>query len=171
MIVVDTREQRPWTFSLPTVVAGLPVADYSLVGFETSVAIERKSLPDFVGSVTWGRTRFWRELEKLASYAFRAVVVEADVGDALRGLYPSKAHPWAILTSALAIGVDFDIPVLWLHDAETAARCAEWMLRRWFEHATAGDLSIASRSPQPRETKQVTPDHMASRRSVAGGQR
>lgn len=129
-IIIDTREQRPWSFKLPTVVGGLPAGDYSVVGHEGDVAIERKSLGDFVGSVTWERERFWRELEKLASYRFAAVVVEASVDDVLAGAYRSDARPWAVLASAMAITVDFGIPVVWGEDHATAGRMGEWMLAR-----------------------------------------
>ena len=91
-IVVDTREQLPYTFSgmtgssgeilnVPTVRAGLESGDYSIQGLEDRVAIERKSLEDCYGSVTWERDRFSREIERLndlAAGGFAAVVIEAD---------------------------------------------------------------------------------------------
>lgn len=91
-VVVDTREQLPWTFAgvsadadrgggnlvVPVVVAGLPAGDYSIRGFETRIAVERKSLCDLYGTVGQGRDRFVRELERLAEYDFAAVVVEAE---------------------------------------------------------------------------------------------
>jgi ERCC4-type nuclease len=135
--VIDSREQRPWSFTLPTVVRGLPAGDYSLVGHEAAVAIERKSLDDFVNSVTRDRARFWRELERLAALRLRAVVVEADIADVLASRYRSKAAPWAVLTSALALSTDFGVPVIWAHDAVTAARAAEWMLFRFLKTQSA----------------------------------
>jgi DNA excision repair protein ERCC-4 len=130
-VVVDTREQLPWIFDVPTIVKCLPAGDYSVLGHETECAIERKSLEDFIGSVTSGRERFWRELEKLAGYRFRSVVIEAELGDITRGDYRSRAVPQSIIASALAITCDFGIPVLWARDATLAARSAQWMLRRF----------------------------------------
>jgi len=50
IIVVDTREQRAYTFPESrvggVVQAALPAGDYSVQGFETQIAIERKSLSD-----------------------------------------------------------------------------------------------------------------------------
>ena len=46
-IIIDTREQNPYTFEKYNVTierAVLPVGDYSLPGFEDHVAIERKHL-------------------------------------------------------------------------------------------------------------------------------
>ena len=87
-VVVDSREQLPYEFSgmigpsdealmVPTVVKGLPSGDYSIEGFEDQVAVERKSLDDLYGSVTWGRDRFEREIERLNSYQSAFVVIEA----------------------------------------------------------------------------------------------
>ncbi|RPH47035.1 MAG: hypothetical protein EHM91_06585, partial [Planctomycetota bacterium] len=67
-IVVDTREQRPYRFDPQFVVVtrrALPAGDYSIAGHETAVAIERKSLGDFVTSVIHERERFERELARL----------------------------------------------------------------------------------------------------------
>ena len=61
-IVIDTREQAPWTFNkglvverfgaaFPTEVGTLDTGDYSVRGLEDRVRIERKSLDDFVRSV------------------------------------------------------------------------------------------------------------------------
>ena len=65
VIVVDTREQKPYRFTRCQVKT-LPTGDYSLVGLEDCIAIERKSAADLAGSLGAGRTRFRRELERLA---------------------------------------------------------------------------------------------------------
>jgi len=56
---------------------GLKSGDYSIVGHEDEISIERKSLDDLYGTLTHGRERFERELERLQSMKFSAVVVEA----------------------------------------------------------------------------------------------
>jgi ERCC4-type nuclease len=56
----------------------LPSGDYSLDGYATEVAVERKSICDLFGTVGQGRERFIRELERLNEMAFAAVVVEAE---------------------------------------------------------------------------------------------
>lgn len=152
-IVVDTREQQPWTFEsrlvcsqmggpLPRVRATLDTGDYSVLGAEHLVRIERKSLADFVGSVAGKdaegrptRERFFRELERLQAYPIRAVIVEAKLDEAMIGAYRSNALPQSVVGSALAISADFSIPVLWPGDVETAEYCAAWLLRRaWQRH-------------------------------------
>lgn len=57
-ILIDTREQQPFSFTryeVATEPATLPVGDYSLPGFEDWAAIERKSLEDLI-PVSWGAT-------------------------------------------------------------------------------------------------------------------
>ena len=93
-ILVDTREQLPYDFSgmttndgellaVPKRIIGLPSGDYSIEGMQSSVAVERKSLDDLYGSVTWGRRRFEHEIVRLDAMSedshsgFAAVVIEA----------------------------------------------------------------------------------------------
>lgn len=90
----DTREQVRYTFegiswdaqdgggpgktlTIETVRGTLKQGDYSLLGYESRVSVERKSLEDAYSTIGQGRDRFERELERLASYEFAAVVIEA----------------------------------------------------------------------------------------------
>jgi ERCC4-type nuclease len=66
----------------------LPAGDYSVLGLETRVSVERKSLIDAYGTFGGGRDRFERELEKLSKMEFAAVVIEAGMASAL--LRPPK---------------------------------------------------------------------------------
>lgn len=91
-VLVDTREQHPYSFdAIPADVErgggtwkvkvdrlALPSGDYSLDGYATAVAVERKSLADLYGTVVQGRERFIRELDRLNEMTFAAVVVEAE---------------------------------------------------------------------------------------------
>ena len=70
----------------------LPAGDYSVVGLEGVVAVERKSLDDFVSTVIHSRERFHRELRKLAGYRAACVVVEAGVIDVLQRRYRGEAR-------------------------------------------------------------------------------
>lgn len=98
-VVVDTREQRPFSFDparVTTIRGTLPVGDYSIAGHELEVVVERKSLQDYVGSITQGRARFFRELERLALYDYAAIVVEGSLEDLVVGNYRSAASPASI---------------------------------------------------------------------------
>ena len=90
-VVVDTREQHPYTFTgfsedaakqyRPLVVhtsrQGLQSGDYAIQGLELQCSIERKSLPDLFGTLIGDRERFERELDRLNQMMFAAVIVEA----------------------------------------------------------------------------------------------
>lgn len=93
-IVVDTREQRPFTFNdIDTIRQCLPSGDYSIQGYEQSIAIERKSLDDWINTILRSRERFCRELNRLQSYDFAAVLIEASPEDILSGSYKSQISP------------------------------------------------------------------------------
>lgn len=129
-VVVDTREQNGYSFSCPTVRRKLNAGDYSVEGLEDRVAVERKSLADFVSTVIHARKRFYAELEKLARLDHACVVVEATLRDVLKGAYPGGAHPNAILGAAVSISVDWCVPVHFCGDRQTARQFVEAYLER-----------------------------------------
>ena len=127
-VVVDTREQEPYSFDPRLVIAerrALPAGDYSVAGLEAMVAVERKSLDDFVSTVIHSRMRFRKELRKLAGYRAACVVVEAGVLDVLLGRYRGDAHPNAVLGSAMSIILDFHIPVFFCSSRQAACQFAQ----------------------------------------------
>jgi ERCC4-type nuclease len=133
-VVVDTREQLPYIFNSEKVAAirrALPAGDYSLVGLENRVAVERKSLPDFVATVIRGRKRFHRELQKLSAYDAACVVVECNFRDLVEGLYRSDAHPNALIATVASIVIDFGVPVYFCSDRQAACRFVEEYLIRF----------------------------------------
>ncbi|MBZ0272981.1 hypothetical protein K8I61_13160 [bacterium] len=130
-IIIDTREQVPYTFGSRQVVRqALPAGDYSVVGFESAVAVERKTLEDFVHSVIRDRERFKKELTKLADYPQACIVVEANLPDVLSARYPSGAHPHSVFGAAVSICVDHRVPVFFCGDRQAARRFTEEFLER-----------------------------------------
>jgi hypothetical protein len=77
-ILVDAHERYPFRFAnqqVRTVRRGLACGDYAVsVGEKVVAAVERKSLPDLVSSLTSGRLRY--ALGELATLPRAAVVVE-----------------------------------------------------------------------------------------------
>jgi ERCC4-type nuclease len=124
-IVIDTREQEPYSFDpqlAEAVRRALPAGDYSVEGLEGRVAVERKSLDDFVSTVIHARRRFREELRKLAGYRAACVVVEAGVADVLLQRYRSEAHPNAVVGSALSLILDFGVPVFFCGNRQAACQ-------------------------------------------------
>jgi ERCC4-type nuclease len=116
-VLVDTREQTPYPLAdIPADKAAgggcwqvkteriqLPTGDYSLDGYATAIAIERKSMADLFSTLGGNRPRFIRELERLDKLAFAAVVVEAEWSEIFnRPPRYSKLAPKTIYRSVLA---------------------------------------------------------------------
>jgi ERCC4-type nuclease len=129
-ILIDTREQLEYSFSIPAIRRKLDAGDYSIEGLEQEIAVERKSLDDFVSSVIHSRVRFQKELQKLAGYRAACVVVEAGVIDVLQKRYRGEAHPNAVLGCALSIILDFGVPVFFCSNRQAACRFVEGYLLR-----------------------------------------
>ncbi len=124
-IVIDTREQEYYSFDprlAATVRRALSAGDYSIDGLENTVAVERKSLDDFVSTVIHSRARFRKELRKLAEYRAACVVVEAGLLEVMLHRYRGDAHPNAVLGSALSIILDFRIPVFFCSSRQAACQ-------------------------------------------------
>jgi DNA excision repair protein ERCC-4 len=133
-VVTDSREQLPYIFDpakVATIRKALPAGDYSLVGLEDRVAVERKTLADFVTTVIRGRKRFHRELQKLSFYDAACVVVECNFRDLVDGRYRSDAHPHALIATVASIVVDFGVPVYFCSDRQAACRFVEEYLTRF----------------------------------------
>ncbi len=147
-IVIDTREQEPYSFGgcgVQVIRRALPAGDYSIEGYEVSVAVERKTLEDFVSTVVRSRRRFFKELRFLSAYAAACVVVEANLRDILTGAYRSGAHPNSVLGTLLSIIVDFGIPVFFCSDRQAACLFVEGFLLRYHRKATL----CAQAAPNP----------------------
>ena len=124
-IIIDTREQEGYSFDprlAATMRRALPAGDYSVAGLESAVAVERKSLDDFVSTVIHSRERFRNELQRLARYRAACIVIEAGVLDVLLHRYRGDAHPNAVLGSALSIILDFRVPVFFCTNRQAACQ-------------------------------------------------
>ncbi len=131
-VLIDTREQRPWSFSRDTTseFVTLDSGDYSFAGYSDRVRVERKSLADLVGSITVGRERFLDECRRLTAFEFRLLVVESSVEAVLAHAYRSATVPQSVLGSVIALHVDFGLPCIWAGDAANAANIVERIFRR-----------------------------------------
>jgi ERCC4-type nuclease len=147
-VIIDTREQTPLDVSpLRSVTGTLATADYSIMGLEHMVAVERKSLPDFLACVGKERERFERECQRMLAYECRAIVVEATWRDIEAGEWllrnRSKVSPQAALGSALG-WIAQGIPVVMAGTHDRASQFVSRLLftaarRRWRELQSFGE--------------------------------
>lgn len=125
-IVEDSREQTPLDFSpfeaqgVSVVRKKLRTGDYSVLGMEREIIIERKSLADCVSSLTHGRERLTRELYDRAIFApVRHFVVEASWYQLSQPYdFAPGANPESIVNSLFA----FMQPPLSVHVFASARR-------------------------------------------------
>jgi hypothetical protein len=150
-VVIDTREQSPWAWPLSDVVcrfAGLSAGDYALESDTEPVrgrellavrfAVERKSLSDWAGTISTGWERFQREIERMAAFPARVVIVEGDFEQCCfldDGTPPQHGHPMiepAFVCRRVAELSMMGVSVLFAGRADYAAALAyRVFLRRW----------------------------------------
>lgn len=179
VILIDTREQTPWSFSeaVETRTATLATGDYSLAGFEDDVVIERKTLGDLLGSITHERERFVRELRRMRSARLAVLIVEASWGDVIGRRYAADVHPNAVMGSLAAFAVKHGVNVVMAGDRETAAVIAERMLMNFARIVERDYKALTARSdpdatadpPPPRKARQKPENAFSeSKRSPQG---
>ena len=151
LIVIDSREQHPFTFTGPryagcrTMVGTLQAADYSLAGLETHVAVERKSLPDLVQCLGRERARFVREMQRAAAYDSFAVVVEANYTDLSTHKYNGQLTAHSACQSIAAFQVRYPVQFLFA-GTRAAAEYACWSFLRQFLETHTKRLSAIVRA-------------------------
>jgi len=139
--IIDTREQLPLDLSpLLWMRSTLETGDYSCIGCESIIALERKSLPDLVACVGSERDRFDREIRRLLGYPTRAVVVEAHWSDLEAGQWRGKITPNQAMGSVLG-WIAQGVPFLFCGSHEAAGKAVARLLyiaaRRRYREARA----------------------------------
>jgi len=142
VVIIDTREQAPFTFTAMTNCIGgivsrkLDVGDYSVVGMERLLRLERKSLTDLISTLMHGRQRFLRECEALAKFRHAALLIEATYED-VKSFYHedlcTSAHPNAVSGSLDAVEARFGIPVIYTsrHRPLAQEKAASWLSKHF----------------------------------------
>lgn len=132
-VIIDTREQRPLALTLPESAEitrrVLTSGDYSLEGLEDVISIERKSLDDWIGTILNARGRFCRELERLQTYCYAAVVIEGSLCDILSGRYKSKIKPDSLFGMGCQLMLQYSpVHFIYAHDRPHATRLVSELL-------------------------------------------
>ncbi len=187
-IVCDTREQSPWIpwvwrdgrrILLPVVRRALVAGDYTIEGYSEEIAVERKSLQDWIGTMFGASTdalgeratsweRFRREVVRalegvtptdgsppILPLKRFVVVVEAARADVHAHAYRSGVLPQSVLGRSDSVFADYGIHVEWAGDRAEAERYAMWLLCRWWERrslekgARPCDVTAAFRLAEP----------------------
>lgn len=105
-IIIDTREQKPYEFD-DSIRKTLKAGDYSIEGLEQLITVERKSKEDIYQSFGNGRKRFEREFQKLATYDYAAIVVEASLDNLLKQPCYTKLNPKTVINSIISWSIKY----------------------------------------------------------------
>jgi len=145
-IHVDTREQKPYKLNLPIEITTLKYGDYTLSDAElcSDLHIERKSLVDFIGTLSGGYTRFRNEIERAFEANSNLVILVEDTLDhclAFKKLpYVSKrikATPEFIFHNVRELIQEYPhIQFLFVGGKVEAARVAELLLLTQVNHVS-----------------------------------
>ena len=116
VVLVDTREQRPFEFSRfegwfsGVEHKALALGDYSVAGLEETCVVERKNLDDLIRSFTAERSVFVDRLRRMISYPHRLLVITATLSQ-IKSPYPhSGTNPNWIVQSLIALLAGLHLP-------------------------------------------------------------
>ena len=135
-IIQDTREQDPWRFEGfegQVKRATLKSGDYSVWGFHRELTIERKSLSDYLASITHGRDRFEREVTRLACFRRACVIIEGDRSVIAAENYRSMVVPAAALSTADSWWLKYGVPFFFEPSRQLAEDRALRIMKLWFK--------------------------------------
>jgi len=136
--IQDTREQ--WPLDLDAWPGGVKVdtlkfGDYGLEGFSgidyPRIIFERKSLADIVGSLTYGRERFMKEVEALRRFQFSCIVIEAERAQLDNEDYRGITSSESLRQTLFAIMVRTGVHVHWAGNRANAAQSVMGMGRQF----------------------------------------
>lgn len=130
-IIIDSREKLAYKFQTLAIRGTLPTGDYSILGAEHLVAIERKTLPDLVGCLCNGRERFERELYRGNALDYFAIVIECSLSDLVNGNFRSQMTPKSAIQSLMAFSVRYRLPLFFVENRRYGARVTESLLLKY----------------------------------------
>lgn len=136
VIAVDTREQTPLNFlGFATMRKTLRTGDYSILGHEDRVAVERKNYNDAWGSMSQGRERFERCVQRLALLDRAAIVIECSLTQlATQPSYIERVTPASVVGGLISWSCQYALPVYFCDNREQAARVVVRFLAAWLKH-------------------------------------
>jgi ERCC4-type nuclease len=146
-VLIDKREKSPYSFTglmadesqsgkplrVITRSVKLPTGDYSLATLTDEVAVERKSGEDIFHTIGQSRDRFERELIRLSSMKFAAVVIEAELSTILN--HPpaeSQLRPKTVVRSIMHWQLSYPTIAWWLVPGRRAGEVVTFRLLEAF---------------------------------------
>lgn len=134
VIIVDTREQKPWLFEHQAKANHkLDTGDYSIEGYENLLSIERKrNVAEVANNIT--EKRFKDVIDRLSKIKHSYILLEFDLEDIMK--YPVgsdipkrlwnkiRISPSFIIKNLIDLQVDYNIKVIFCGNSENAEKIA-----------------------------------------------
>lgn len=154
-IIIDTREQQPWTFAqYATAHKKLDTGDYSVEGLENILAIERKkSVNEIANNIV--EPRFKDVIHRLSQIKYAFILLEFDINHILN--YPIgsslpkklwdkvKISPAFLMKNILDWQIQHNIKTIFCGSPSDAEDVAQHILKKIFylelNNRKSGDLS------------------------------
>ena len=111
----------------------LDTGDYTVETLENVLCVERKSIPDLVGTVVNDWQRFSRQLRRMSAMDVALIVVEGKVSDLMNHQYSSQTNPESVRGKLNRIQVQFGIQTLFLENREIAASWVENLFEKYLD--------------------------------------
>ncbi len=161
IVIADTREQRPYTFQdmksnkdegnktyiVDIESRKLDVGDYSIVGLENKIIIERKSKADLFQSVL-KRDNFINRLRKMDKFEYAVVIVEDDF-EGIVNRPPARTKLPGLAVARTIISWDQQFKTKWwlVRGRKLAEKLTFRMLQTRYRH----ESQIVTRGPKKYE--------------------
>jgi ERCC4-type nuclease len=150
-IAIDSREQLPYQFQdikdnvdckgrrpiliVPTVRCTLKTGDYSIIGYEDLITIERKSKEDLYGSISQNRDNFIGRLNRMKDLERAIIVVEASWDDLLSNPpHFTKFNPKSLSRTIQSWIIRYPVQWLMVPNRDYGEAFTFWLLRRFWIH-------------------------------------
>ena len=138
-IIIDTREQIPFQFSIPSIRKTLKAGDYSVLGFEDKIAIERKELGDLTNCVGKDRNRFIAQMKQLSFFHRKYLVIESSLPCILKGDFGyKKINPDSILGTICKIAIEYEIFPIFAGGHRAGGKITESLLVQYYKKYRKG---------------------------------
>lgn len=163
-ILVDTREQTPWTFQsiradkkdgggtlyIPREIKTLETGDYSIDGYQEEVTVERKSPTDLLGTLSKGRERFEREHERMAAMGAgnALVIIEAPLIAFIRNRFKSRMSPKTIHRTFVSWTAKYGVPWYFVDSRRLAEITCYRFLEKWWEQRKEAEAPDAGKKEE-----------------------
>ncbi len=120
--VIDTREQKP--LELPNSISKkLTTGDYSVEGYESYIALERKSLPDLFSCLTGDDyDRFKNQLQRVSDTLYGALLITSSYTNIEWGYLYSDLPGDEAQNRLVSLSMDYNMPIWLVSNVEEGSK-------------------------------------------------